>query len=52
MSQIARHTRPGGSFATFTAAGGVRRALERAGFTVERRTGFGRKRHMSAGVLG
>ncbi|WP_232829412.1 tRNA (5-methylaminomethyl-2-thiouridine)(34)-methyltransferase MnmD [Tropicimonas sp. IMCC34043] len=51
MAEVARHTAPGGSFATYSAAGAVRRALSEAGFAVERRTGFGRKRHMCAGRL-
>jgi tRNA U34 5-methylaminomethyl-2-thiouridine-forming methyltransferase MnmC len=51
MAQVAVHTRPGGTFATYTAAGFVRRALSSAGFTVERRPGFAGKRHMTAGVL-
>lgn len=51
MQAVARHTAPGGTFATYTAAGHVRRALEAAGFAVERRAGHGRKRHMTAGVL-
>ncbi|NDU99403.1 tRNA (5-methylaminomethyl-2-thiouridine)(34)-methyltransferase MnmD [Pseudoroseicyclus tamaricis] len=51
LAEVARHTAPGGSFATYTAAGHVRRALAEAGFTVERRTGYGAKRHMTAGVL-
>lgn len=51
MAQVGAHTAPGGTFATYTAAGGVRRALDAAGFSVERRPGFGRKRHMSVGVL-
>lgn len=51
MAQVARHTAPGGSFATYTAAGHVRRALAEAGFAVTRCTGFGRKRHMSTGIL-
>jgi tRNA U34 5-methylaminomethyl-2-thiouridine-forming methyltransferase MnmC len=51
MSEVARHTAPGGTFATYTAAGAVRRALEEAGFTVERVAGYGRKRHMSRGRL-
>lgn len=50
MAEVGRHTAPGGTFATYTAAGHVRRALQAAGFTVERRPGFGSKRHMSAGV--
>ena len=49
MTQIGRHTKIGGTFATYTAAGHVRRALQAAGFEVERRSGFGRKRHMSIG---
>jgi two-component system cell cycle response regulator len=40
---------PGGSFATYTAAGFVRRGLQAAGFQVERRAGYGHKRHMSRG---
>lgn len=51
MADVARHTAPGGTFATYTAAGHVRRALTEAGFEVARRPGFGRKRHMSVGVL-
>lgn len=51
MATVAAHTLPGGTFATYTAAGHVRRALADAGFAVERRPGFGTKRHMSAGVL-
>lgn len=51
MAQVAAHTAPGGSFATYTAAGEVRRALSAAGFAVERRAGFGRKRHMTVGRL-
>lgn len=51
MATVARHTARGGSFATYTAAGHVRRALAAAGFAVARRPGFGRKRHMSAGRM-
>ncbi|RFB05826.1 tRNA (5-methylaminomethyl-2-thiouridine)(34)-methyltransferase MnmD [Parvularcula marina] len=47
----ATHTRPGGSFATFTVAGAVRRSLEAAGFTLARRQGFGRKREMLTGRM-
>jgi tRNA U34 5-methylaminomethyl-2-thiouridine-forming methyltransferase MnmC len=49
LSEVAAHTAPGGTFATYTAAGHVRRALALAGFEVERVAGFGRKRHMSRG---
>lgn len=51
MQDVARHTNPGGTFATYTAAGAVRRALSDAGFAVTRVPGFGRKRHMSTGRL-
>lgn len=51
MSAVAARSAPGATFATYTAAGSVRRALEQAGFAVERRPGFGRKRHMTAGRL-
>jgi tRNA U34 5-methylaminomethyl-2-thiouridine-forming methyltransferase MnmC len=51
MRAVADHTRSGGTFATYTAAGHVRRALSDAGFRVVRCAGFGAKRHMSAGVL-
>ena len=47
MTQIAEQTAPQGTAATYTAAGFVRRALAEAGFDVTRRTGFGRKRHMT-----
>ncbi|WP_103332389.1 tRNA (5-methylaminomethyl-2-thiouridine)(34)-methyltransferase MnmD [Pseudotabrizicola formosa] len=50
MAEVARHTAPGGSFATYTAAGHVRRALSDAGFTVTRQPGHGRKRHMTTGL--
>ena len=51
MAEVARHTAPGGTFATYTAAGHVRRSLAEAGFQVERRAGHGKKRHMTAGYL-
>ncbi len=52
MAEVARHTVRGGSFATYTAAGHVRRALAAAGFDVTRVPGYGRKRHMTRGQLG
>jgi len=51
MAEVARHTAPRGTFATYTAAGHVGRALAEAGFEVTRQPGFGRKRHMTTGVL-
>ncbi|MBQ0716461.1 MAG: tRNA (5-methylaminomethyl-2-thiouridine)(34)-methyltransferase MnmD [Sulfitobacter litoralis] len=50
LHDVARHTAPFGTAATYTAAGAVRRALESAGFAVERTTGYGRKRHMTRAV--
>lgn len=49
FSQMARLSVPGATFATFTAAGGVRRGLDAAGFTVRKAPGFGRKREMLVG---
>lgn len=51
LAEVARHTAPGGTFATYTAAGHVRRALAAAGFAVERAPGHAGKRHMSRGEL-
>lgn len=48
LAEVAAHTAPGGTAATYSAAGAVRRALAEAGLAVERRPGFGRKRHMTA----
>jgi tRNA 5-methylaminomethyl-2-thiouridine biosynthesis bifunctional protein len=44
-------SQPGASFATFTAAGQVRRDLAEAGFTVHKAPGFGRKRECLRGQL-
>lgn len=38
--------------ATFTAAGAVKRGLQRHGFTVEKTPGYGRKRHMLTALYG
>jgi len=47
LRQVFAHTKAGGTAATYTAAGGVRRALAGAGFRVMRIKGCGRKRHMT-----
>lgn len=52
MQAIHQRTVPGGSFATYAAAGFVRRNLQAAGFTVERRPGFAGKREMLCGHKG
>jgi len=49
FAQVARLSRPGARFATYAAAGFVRRGLEQVGFAVERRAGFAHKRECLAG---
>lgn len=49
LIEVGRKTAEGGTFATFTAAGIVRKAMTAAGFEVEKIKGFGRKRHMIKG---
>ena len=51
MADVAAHTAPGGTAASYTAAGFVRRGLEAAGFAVTREAGYGRKRHMTSAGL-
>jgi len=51
MQDVANHTAPNGTFATYTAAGHIRRSLSNAGFAVERVKGFAHKRHMTIGEL-
>ncbi|WP_343553314.1 bifunctional tRNA (5-methylaminomethyl-2-thiouridine)(34)-methyltransferase MnmD/FAD-dependent 5-carboxymethylaminomethyl-2-thiouridine(34) oxidoreductase MnmC [Pantoea sp.] len=51
FAAMARMARPGGTLATFTASGFVRRGLQDAGFTMQKRKGFGHKREMLIGVL-
>nr|WP_276516193.1 bifunctional tRNA (5-methylaminomethyl-2-thiouridine)(34)-methyltransferase MnmD/FAD-dependent 5-carboxymethylaminomethyl-2-thiouridine(34) oxidoreductase MnmC [Rosenbergiella australiborealis] len=47
---LAATVKENGTFATFTAAGFVRRGLEKAGFAVTRRKGFAQKREMLVGT--
>lgn len=49
FTEIARLSAPGASLATFTVAHAVRQDLSMAGFTLEKRPGFGRKREMLTG---
>lgn len=51
FNQMAQHSLPGATFATFTSAGIVRRGLAEAGFKVNKRAGFGKKREMIYGRL-
>ena len=51
FAEMARLSAPGATFATFTAAGDVKRGLREAGFDVRKQKGFGRKRDMLAGCM-
>jgi tRNA U34 5-methylaminomethyl-2-thiouridine-forming methyltransferase MnmC len=51
LASVAAKTAAGGTFATYSAAGWVRRNLQAAGFDVEKRPGFAGKRDMSIGRL-
>ncbi|MDR3104946.1 MAG: bifunctional tRNA (5-methylaminomethyl-2-thiouridine)(34)-methyltransferase MnmD/FAD-dependent 5-carboxymethylaminomethyl-2-thiouridine(34) oxidoreductase MnmC [Yokenella regensburgei] len=51
FAAMARLARPGGTLATFTSAGFVRRGLQEAGFTMQKCKGFGRKREMLTGEM-
>lgn len=50
-AHMARLSAPGAKLATFTVAGHVRRGLSQAGFKVEKKPGFGRKRERLEAVL-
>ncbi|MBS0409887.1 MAG: tRNA (5-methylaminomethyl-2-thiouridine)(34)-methyltransferase MnmD [Proteobacteria bacterium] len=52
LARVAARSAPGARAATYTVAGAVRRGLASAGFTVERRPGFGRKRERLEARLG
>jgi tRNA 5-methylaminomethyl-2-thiouridine biosynthesis bifunctional protein len=49
FKHCAKLAKPGATIATYTVAGHVRRALQEAGFIVERTEGFGGKRHRLQG---
>ena len=52
LDEIGRLSVPGARIGTFTVAGAVRRGLQEAGFSVEKRPGFGRKRERLEAVYG
>lgn len=52
FQSMAKHSKAGTSFATFTAAGEVRRGLLEAGFVVNKIPGYGKKREMLSGHFG
>lgn len=49
FAELARLSHPGTCFATYTAAGAVRRGLQQAGFAVSKAAGFGAKRELLQG---
>ena len=49
--QLAANSHPGTTLATFTVARQVREGLQQAGFSLSKRSGFGRKREMLCGQL-
>jgi len=51
MQEVGNRTVAGGTFATYTAAGFVKRNLQFAGFQVQKIRGFGRKREMLTGKM-
>lgn len=51
LREVASKTATGGTFATYSAAGWVRRNLQAAGFIVEKRPGHAGKRDMTVGWL-
>lgn len=52
FEHMAKLSKPGTTFATFTAAGFVRRGLAGVGFNIQKVRGFGRKRDMTIGIIG
>lgn len=50
LEEVGKNTVAGGTFATYTAAGFVKRNLKSAGFEVTKVKGFGRKRDMLIGT--
>ena len=51
FTQMARLSKTGTTFATFTSAGQVKRGLQGVGFEVSKHKGFGKKREMLSGVF-
>ena len=52
LHAVAARTKANGTFATFTAAGYVKRALASGGFIVTKQKGYGYKRDMLTGIAG
>ncbi len=51
MRALSKPGKSGATFATFTAAGHVRRGLQQAGFSIEKVKGFANKRDMTRGCI-
>lgn len=51
LVRIAELSKPGTTLSSYSVAGQVRRGLSAAGFQVEKKPGFGRKRHMLSATL-
>lgn len=51
FAQMARLSKTGTTFATFTSAGHVKRGLQSVGFKVSKHKGFGKKREMLSGIF-
>ncbi len=51
FTQMARLSKTGTTFATFTSAGRVKRGLQSVGFKVSKHKGFGKKREMLSGIF-
>ncbi len=51
FKQMARLSNNSTTFATFTSAGAVKRGLNTVGFSVNKKTGFGKKREMLSGFF-
>ncbi len=49
MDSVYKRTKVNGTLASFTSAGVVKQTLRQSGFTIKRKTGFARKRHMIFG---
>lgn len=51
LAQLKRLSNPGARLATWCVAGAVRQALQEAGFTIERKPGFGHKKERLEGIF-
>lgn len=51
FANMARLSKKGTTFATFTSAGQVRRGLQAVGFNLSKHKGFGKKREMLSGIF-